>query len=435
MNDDGQWLPKSELLHDRNAPAILDDVPNIIDEEDDLVMFQNCVFAVNAGHYAIITNPAHCDAEDPSMPDYVLVKAKELEETYLRHFSFGEKRKRLTVRELRKYMERRSLSTEPSRVRVDDKYVYIGSLMYEPVPHSPISTALFDLLNHVMPETRQRSYLKAFIASLCKGQIASPPSFALYLHSAQGGIGKSTLFDVIRKAVGGIKFGAGSDIASDIGKGFGADSFEKHPLMVFDEIDTKVNIVTALKSYVGGTEQAMGDKFVKRRVVKHHMHFVYLFNNVRQIKVRDDAEARRTLVLDSTQTTRIPESIKILLDNTPTNIIGPAAMAWIEDLAADPHVPALPYDAPQTAIRDRIVALCSPEKGTGAHAEDYVTRERQAGSQPTVEGLRQYLMENARTSLTLPQAKAELGEAERMLADKEKARRAQNVFVEMMEAR
>ena len=180
MNDDGQWLPKSELLHDRNAPAILDDVPNIIDEEDDLVMFQNCVFAVNAGHYAIITNPAHCDAEDPSMPDYVLVKAKELEETYLRHFSFGEKRKRLTVRELRKYMERRSLSTEPSRVRVDDKYVYIGSLMYEPVPHSPISTALFDLLNHVMPETRQRSYLKAFIASLCKGQIASPPSFASF---------------------------------------------------------------------------------------------------------------------------------------------------------------------------------------------------------------------------------------------------------------
>ena len=246
-------------------------------------------------------------------------------------------------------------------------------------------------------------------------------------------IGKSTLFDVIGKAVGGVKFGGGSDIANDIGKGFGAESFAKHPLMVFDEIDPKVNIVNVLKSYVGGTEQAMGDKFMKRRIVKHHVHFVYLFNNARQIKIQDDAEARRSLVLDSCQTSRgcIPLAVKEFLDDTPAQILASATMAWIEGLAAG--VPPLPYDAPRTAIRDRIVALCSPEKGIGAHAEDYVTRERQKGSQPSVVGFRQYLMENARTSVTLSQARAELLEAEKSLAEKEKARRAQNVLAEMME--
>ena len=166
--------------------------------------------------------------------------------------------------------------------------------------------------------------------------------------------------------------------------------FENHALMVFDEIDTKINIVNVLKSFVGGSEQAMGDKFEKRREVKHHAHFVYLFNNSRQIKIRDDAEARRSLVLDSNQAQRIPAHIKSFLDKTPTQILAPATMAWIEDLAADSSVPPLPYDAPRTAIRDRIVALCSPEKGTGAHAEDYVMKERHTGRQPTVEGLRQY---------------------------------------------
>ena len=153
-----------------------------------------------------------------------------------------------------------------------------------------VSAVLDKLLIHIVDIPVERQHLRQFIWQIRQHK---RPDYAVFLKSKHGAIGKSFLFNLIRKATRGCDIGKITDLVNDVSRGYGRATIDGAHLIVVEECDGEVNI-TDLKGLITGTDMELGEKHEKRRTTILRFQLVMLSNND-QMRINDYGERRRLL--------------------------------------------------------------------------------------------------------------------------------------------